>query len=120
MGVPPALAAMFRARNGFDPQVATALTDMRDFAFVLTWAFDALILAAAAVVVLQTRALPRLLGGAAAILAPGLLIGIPFSDSQGFIPFVLTMLWISVAGVAIALRARRWSEAETAPSAVAV
>ncbi len=72
-------------------------------AFVLTWAADAGMLAAAAAVILPTRCLPRWLGWWAALTAPLLLAGIPLAMT-GPPFFLLALIWILAAGIAMTRR----------------
>ena len=100
--LPAAIAAFYRAQEGMDPQLAAALLDMNGVSFVLTWAIDAVLLAATAVVVLRTGALPRWLGWIAAVLSPALLVGVAFATSFGFVPYVLyTTLWIVATSIVL-------------------
>ncbi len=104
--LPAAIAAFYRAQEGMDPQLAAALLDMNGVSFVLTWAIDAVLLAATAVVILRTGALPRWLGWTAAVLSPALLIGVVFATSFGFVPYVLyTTLWIVATSIVLIRRA---------------
>jgi hypothetical protein len=96
---PAVIAAFYRAQEGMDSQLAAALLDMNGVSFVLTWAIDAALLAATAVVVLSTGALPRWLGWSAAVLSPALLVGVAFATSFGFVPYVLTTLWIVATSI---------------------
>ena len=73
--------------------------------FVLTWAIGAALLAATAVVVLSTGALPRWLGWSAAVLSPALLVGVAFATSFGFVPYLLTALWIVATSIVLIRRA---------------
>jgi hypothetical protein len=57
-----------------DSQLGAAFLEMNGVSFVLTWAIDAALLAATAVVVLRTGALPRWLGWRIAVLSPALLV----------------------------------------------
>jgi|SRR5215203_1666309 len=67
---------------------------MNGVPFALTWAIDAVFLAAAAVVVLRTGALSRWLSWSAAVLSPALLVRVAFATSFGFVPYVLNALWV--------------------------
>jgi hypothetical protein len=102
---PALIAAFYRAQEGMDSQLAAALLDMNGVSFVLTWAIDAALLAATAVVVLRTGALPRWLGWSAAVLSPALLVGVAFATSFGFVPYVLTTLWIVATSIVLIRRA---------------
>ena len=101
---PAAIAVLYRAREGMDSQLAAALLDLNGVSFVLTWAIDAVFLAATAVVILRTGALPRWLGWSAAVLSPALLVGVVFATSFGFVPYVLTILWIVATSIALIRR----------------
>src|SRR5215213_9178604 len=109
---PAAIAALYRAQEGMDSQLAAALLDMNGVSFVLTWAIDAVLLAATAVVVLRSGALPRWLGWSAAVLSPALLIGVALATSFGFVPYVLTTLWIVATSIVLIRRAGEPSSAE--------
>jgi hypothetical protein len=102
---PAAIAAFYRGQEGMDSHLAAALLDMNEVSFVLTWAIDAALLAATAVVVLRTGVLPRWLGWSAAALSPALLVGVAFATSFGFIPYVLTTLWIVATSIVLIHRA---------------
>jgi hypothetical protein len=102
---PAAIAAFHRGQEGMDPQLAAALFDMNEVSFVLTWAIVAVLLAATAVVVLRSGALPRWLGWSAAVLSPALLVGVAFATSFGFVPYVLSMVWIVATSIVLIRRA---------------
>jgi hypothetical protein len=104
--LPAALAAFGRAGEGFDPQLIAALIDMNNIAFVLTWATNALLLGATAIVVIRTSALPRWLGWSAALIALGLLVAVTMPAADGaFFPMLLFLLWVPATGVALIRRA---------------
>jgi len=102
---PAALVAYNRAGEGIDPQLAAALLDMNGFAFVLTFALDALMLAAAAAVVLHTAVLPRWLGIAAGVTAPLLLATVAGAASVPPVAMLLVLLWIAAVSVVLVRRA---------------
>src|SRR5215203_211654 len=102
---PAVIAAFYRGQEGLDSQLVAALLDMNGASFVLTWTIDAVLLAATAVVVLRTGALPRWLGWSAAVLSPALLVGVAFATSFGFVPHVLTTLWIVATSIVLIRRA---------------
>ena len=118
--LPAVIAAFYRGQEGMDPQLAAALIDMNEVSFVLTWAIDAVLLAATAVVVLHTGALPRWLGWSAAVLSPALLVGVAFATSFGFVPYGLTMVWIVATSIVLIRRAgeRPLAEKDTVLSRV--
>jgi hypothetical protein len=98
----PMLALALRA-DTIPDDLAAALVDMNGMAFVLTWAADAGMLAAAAAVILTTRCLPRWLGWWAAVAAPLLLVGIPLAMT-GPPFFLLALIWFIATGIAMARR----------------
>jgi hypothetical protein len=98
----PMLALVLRA-DTIPDDLAAALVDMNGMAFVLTWAADAGMLAAAAAVILTTRCLPRWLGWWAATTAPLLLAGIPLAMT-GPPFFLLALIWFLATGIAMARR----------------
>src|SRR5215208_5375465 len=51
------------------------------------------------------RALPRWLGWSAIVLSPALLVGVAFATSFGFVPYVLTTLWIVATSIVLIRRA---------------
>jgi hypothetical protein len=65
----------------------------------------AILLAANAVVVLRSGALPRWLGWSATVLSPALLVGVAFATSFGFVPYVLSMVWIVATSIVLIRRA---------------
>lgn len=99
----PIFALVWRADNGISDGLAAAMVDMNGAAFVLTWALDAVMLAAAGGVILHTRCLPRWLGWWGLVTAPLLLATVPFAIS-GPPTFLLALLWIVVVSVVLALR----------------
>ena len=106
----PIFALAWRADAGVSDGLAAALVDMNAAAFVLTWALDAVMLAAAGGVILRTRTLPRWLGWCGVVSAPLVLAGVPVAIS-GPPTFLLALLWIVAASIALSLRAPRGSHA---------
>jgi hypothetical protein len=102
----PMFALLWRADNGISDGLAAAMVDMNGAAFVLTWAFDAVMLAAAGGVILATRCLPRWLGWWALVTAPLLLATVPFAVS-GPPTFLLALIWIIATSITIAFRGDR-------------
>jgi Domain of unknown function (DUF4386) len=102
LGSAPPLLAAFSLRRGIDPQLAKALVEMNDYAFLLTWATDAVMLGAAAACALRTGALPRWLGVSAAVIAPLLLACVAGGNSAPPFGFLLALLWFLAAGIALA------------------
>jgi hypothetical protein len=104
--LPAAIAAFYRADEGFDPQLVAALIDMNNAAWVVGWPIWALVLAATAAVVLPTRVLPRWLGWAAAAIALLLLGAVVRADAgPAVIPWVLTLGWVVVTSTVLMVRA---------------
>ncbi len=98
---PAAFAAVWRSRQGFDPQLATALVDMNNVAFVLTWTVDAVMLGAAAIVILKSRALPRWLGWLGAVAAAISLLSAPVASRVPPVGILLTFVWIVSVSVVL-------------------
>jgi len=105
--LPAALAALYRADDGISSQVATALIDMNNIAFALTWAPTALMLSATAGVALRTGVLPRWLGWSGIAIAVGLLASLPFAASADPPTFLLALIWIVAASVVLVRRVDR-------------
>ena len=100
----PMFALAWRAgSSGVSDELATALVDMNAAAFVLTWALDAIMLAAAARVILATSCLPRWTGWFAAVTAPLLLVTVPLATS-GPPVFLLALIWIVAVSITMAIR----------------
>jgi hypothetical protein len=102
---PAAFALAYRAHEGFEPQLAAALTDMNDLSFILTWPLSALMIGAAAAGILRYRALPAWLGWSGAVAAVALLAAIPLAFGQGaFVAFVASTLWVALASATMVIR----------------
>jgi hypothetical protein len=115
---PAMLAAFELAKDGIDPQLGTALVEMNGYAFLLTWAVDAVMIGAVAAVALRTGVLPRWLGISAAVIAPLLLVSLG-GGSDAPPVFLLALIWfvaVSVVLVRPASRARR-AASPAAPAA---
>ena len=102
----PMFALVWRADDGISDGLAAAMVDMNAAAFVLTWALDAFMLAAAGGVVLRTRCLPRWLGWWALVTAPLLVINVPIAIS-GPPFFLLALIWFVATSITIAVRGER-------------
>lgn len=104
----PAVAAGVLADDGqLSPELAKALALMNSGLFVVMWATSAIYVAATAVLVLRTRALPRFIGWSGALLAPALLVGslAVWKYDAGFVAWMLTMVWLIATSIAVAVRA---------------
>ena len=99
-----AFPVYWRYHEGMSPQLTAALVDGDNVAFILTWSLDAILLAAAATLILRTRALPRWIGWLAAVAAPILLASTPAADVVPPIGMLLGFLWFVLAGVALTIR----------------
>jgi uncharacterized membrane protein len=103
--LPAVFALAYRAREGFEPQLAAALTDMNDFSFVLTWPLLALMIGAAAIGVLRYGALPAWLGWSGVAGAIALFAALPLAFGPGAaIAFVASSLWIVLASATMVIR----------------
>ena len=115
----PIFALAWRADSGVSDGLAAALVDMNSASFVLTWALDAVMLAAAGAVILSTRCLPRWLGWFGLVGAPLILAGVPFATS-GPPTFLLALIWVVATSIALSLRSGSRAPAGAAvPVAVA-
>ena len=110
--LPTACAALYRAHE-ISPGVAAALIDMNTAAFVLTWATFALMLGATGIVGLRTGALTGWLGWFAIGTAVALMGSIPVATSDPP-TFMLALIWIIAAGVALVRRGDRVAAAAPA------
>jgi hypothetical protein len=74
---------------------------MNDYAFVLTWAVDAVLFAAVAASALRTGALPRWLAISAGVIAPLLLASVAGGNQAPPFGFLLGFIWFVAAGVVL-------------------
>lgn len=105
--VPAAFAAVWRAKQGINPQLAAALVDMNNVSFVLMWTLYAVMLAAAATVIFRSAVLPRWLGWFGAVTSGLLLVSAPAADLVPPIAVMLAFLWIISTSVVLTRRALR-------------
>ena len=112
----PVITAFYHADKGLDPELAGVLLTLNDFAFVTAWAVYSLMLAASAVVILRTSALPRWLGWSAAAIAVLLLGSVPFALS-GPPTFILFFVWVVATSVVLIRRSDDEAPPRSAASA---
>jgi hypothetical protein len=112
-----AFPVYWRYHEGMSPQLTAALVDGNNVGFILTWSLDAVLLAAAAALILRTRALPRWTGWLAGVTAPILLLSTPAANVVPPLGMLLAFLWFVAAGVALAIR-RGDRVAVAVPSAI--
>lgn len=95
----------YQAGPGVDVQAARLLTDLHIGTYYLSWAIQALFLAATAVVALGMRALPRWLGWSAAAISVASLVAVatPTGDFAE-IPAFLFLIWIVAVSVVLMRR----------------
>lgn len=102
------IAPSFAAKQpGLEPQLHDALHKMNSVAFIVTMLPIGVMMAAVAIVILQTRVLPRWLGLLAALTAPACLVNGMFLDAEFGPAFLLFLLWVLIASVALTMRAGR-------------
>jgi hypothetical protein len=82
------------------------LVNIDNFAFLLTWAIDALMIGAVAAAALRTAVLPRWIAVSGAVLAPLLLVSVATGDNAPPV-FLLALLWFVAVSVALASPASR-------------
>jgi Domain of unknown function (DUF4386) len=101
----PILAAVWRV-DELDPTTARTLVDVNGFAFFVSFATLAMLVAPAGVVALRSGLLPRPLAVAGIALAVAQLVTMAFGASAAaIVPFVLSALWIAVVSVVLVRRA---------------
>jgi hypothetical protein len=104
-GYPAAAAAVAGASSGFNPQVLGILWDMDNIAFFITLATQALLLAAAGIVILRAKALPGWLGWSAAVIALVLLGTLPLAFFNSLPIQLFPLAWVLVASIVMIIRA---------------
>ena len=104
---PVAAAAVAGASEGFNPQVLGTLWDMNNISFFLTWATQAFLLAAAAIVIIRAKALPGWLGWSAAVIALALLGTLPVAFFNPIPVHLLALLWVLVTSIVLIIRAEK-------------
>ena len=102
---PVAAAAVARAADGFNPQILAILWDMDNIAFYITLVTQALLLAAAAIVILRVKALPSWLGWSAAVFALILLGALPLAFFKSLPLQLLPIVWLLVTSIVLIVRA---------------
>ena len=112
--------ADYQAGPGVDVQAARVLNDLHLGTYALSWAVQALFLAATAAVALRTRALPRWLGWSAAAISVASLAAVaaPTGDLVE-IPALLFLIWIVAVSVVLVRRTDETSPASARASASA-
>lgn len=113
IGAAPPLLAAFSLHRNIDPQLAKVLIEMNDYAFLLTWAVDAVMLAAVGACALRTAALPRWLAISAVVIAPLLLASVAGGNEAPPFAFLLALLWFLAAGITMARSGRAPAHATT-------
>lgn len=97
--------ADYQAGPGVDVQVATVLNDLHLGTYALSWAVQALFLAATAVVALRTCALPRWLGWSAAAISVASLAAVASPTGNLVeIPAFLFLIWVVAVSVVLIRR----------------
>lgn len=91
-------------RVGVDPQLARTLIDMNDASFVITWATDALLVAATAIVVLRTGVMRRWLGWLGIVTSVALLVDVALNNSFSQLLF---LIWIVSTSIVLVRRAQQ-------------
>lgn len=105
--LPSVFAAVWRHKQGISPQLATALVDMNNVSFVLTWTLDAVMLAAAAIVIFRRGVLPRWLGWLGAVAAVISIATAPAADLFPPLGILLTFVWILATSIVLTRRTLR-------------
>jgi hypothetical protein len=106
----PVLAALYRAGDGLDPQLARTLQDINDASFYLSFFPLAVLLAAFAIVAIRSGALPKWLGWIAAAVGLAFIVG-GMSGSANLqsewagLPMILFTFWVIAVSVVLIRRA---------------
>jgi len=106
----PILALRYRTGNGLDPLLARTLQDINDASFYLSFFPLAVLLAAFAIVVIRSGALPKWLGWIAAAVGLAFIVGgmsgsADLQSEWAGIPMILFTLWVIMVSVALMRRA---------------
>jgi hypothetical protein len=106
----PILAVRYRASDGLDPQLARTLQDINDASFYLSFFPLAVLLAAFAIVVIRSGALPKWLGWIAAAVGLAFIVGgmsgsADLQSEWAGLPMILFTLWVIIVSVALIRRA---------------
>jgi hypothetical protein len=104
---PAAFAAIWRHKQGINPQLASALVDMNNVSFVLMWTLFAVMLAASATVIFRSAVLPRWLGWFGAVTAVILIVSAPAAAHVPPLGVMLAFIWIISTSVVLTRRALR-------------
>jgi hypothetical protein len=109
-GALPLLAVTAMAGDGdLTPELAKALQLMDDAVFVLSWLLVAVPMATAALVAMRRQVLGRMLGCSGAVIAALLAVAsvaVWWTEDLVMV-WLLGLIWIAVAGIALARRAPR-------------
>jgi hypothetical protein len=100
-------AAVARASEGIDPEIARAMLDFSGLTFVLMWLPIAVFMTSVAVAGKRHAMLPRWLTITTAVLAAAMFVGIAVMpvSAAGFIAVMLGFLWFIAASIALVRRA---------------
>jgi hypothetical protein len=100
-------AAVARASEGIDPEIARALLDVSGLTFVLMWLPIAVFMASVAMAGRRHDLLPRWLTITTGVLAVALFVGLASMPvgSVGFLAVVLAGLWFVAASISLVRRA---------------
>ena len=106
----PVLAARYRAGDGLDPQLARTLQDINDASFYLSFFPLAVLLAAFAIVAIQSGALPKWLGWIAAAVGLAFIVGgmsgsADLQSEWAGLPMILFTFWVIAVSVVLIRRA---------------
>jgi hypothetical protein len=98
-------AAVGRADEGIDPEVARALLDLSTIAFVATWLPLAVLVGAVAVAGVRFGILSRWISIAGGVVAAALLAGLAALPADGaYMAMVVSWLWFIAASVVLVRR----------------
>ena len=106
----PVLAARYRASDGIDPQIARTLQDINNASFYLSFFPLAVLLAAFAIVAIQSGTLPKWLGWSAAAVGLAFIVGgmsgsADLQPEWAGLPMILFTFWVIAVSVVLMRRA---------------
>lgn len=108
-------AALFASKQVAAPEVTAALIQIDDAAWVLAWMPYGLLLGALSYAALRADKLPRPMAWLGVVLGFACIAAVPFSMSEPFVlPWLISLVWLIVASVMLALRGGQRAVADKA------
>ena len=111
----PAIYAVVRD-NQISPDTAKTLVAVNDWMFAASWAGIGAFVAAGGIAAARAGLVPRPLGVAGAVFAALIAVGAAAGVEPGIFGYMLSLLWIAVVSVVLAVRQRRTRVVAAAPA----